>query len=138
MHIDALLGRQAGVLSRAQALEFLDPKTLSRRVGREWQAPHRRVVVTHNGPLTPDQRDWATLLAAPEGSALWGGSAARWDGFTDRYSDETVHVVQRVGSRRLAIPWVQVHWSSELSEADINGLAVPRRTRISRSLRRPY
>lgn len=132
--MDELLVVQHGVLSRAQATEFIDPLTLRHWLGHVWRAPHPRVVVTHNGPLTPAQRDWAALLAAPDGSALWGGSAARWDGFRDRLADDQVHVVQPVGTRRLVMPGVTAHWSSRLGADDVHPTSEPRRTRIARSV----
>jgi very-short-patch-repair endonuclease len=132
--IDELRGRQADVLTLDQTQRFFEARTVHRRVGRLWQAPHRGVVVLHNGPLTQLQRTWAAVLAAPAGSALWGSTAAALDGFRDIVEDVRVHVVLPVGSRRLPIPWVQSHWSAHLGPADVHPLAEPRRTRIARSL----
>jgi len=132
--IDELRDRQADVLKRDQVHQFYEPLTVRRRVGRLWQAPHREVVVLHNGPLTQAQRIWVAALAAPSGSALWGATAAALDGFRDSVEDTRVHVVLPVGSRRLPIPWVQTHWSARLGPADVHPLAEPRRTRLPRSL----
>jgi very-short-patch-repair endonuclease len=132
--IDELRSRQADVLTLDQIQRFFDPRTVRRGVGRLWQAPHREVVVLHNGPLTQSQRIWVAALAAPAGSALWGSTAAALDGFRDTVEDERVHVVLPVGSRRLPIPWIQSHWSAHLGPADVHPLAEPRRTRMARSL----
>jgi len=53
-----LMHRQDGVLSRRQA-------------------PHRGIVVAHNGPLSPRQRQWVAVLAAGAGRAAYlGGLSA--------------------------------------------------------------
>jgi very-short-patch-repair endonuclease len=132
--IDELRQRQADVLSREQIQEFFEPQTVRRRVGQLWQSPHREVVVLHNGPLTKAQRIWVAALAAPAGSVLWGSTAAGLDGFRDHVEDPRVHLVMPPGSRRIPIPWVQSHWSTELEPEDVHPLARPRRTRLPRSL----
>jgi very-short-patch-repair endonuclease len=132
--IDELRHQQADVLALDQIQQFFEPQTVRRRIGRMWQSPHHGVVVLHNGPLTPTQRIWVAALAAPSGSALWGGTAARLDGYRDQVEDARVHIVLPVGSRRLSIPWVQSHWSAQLGPADVHPVAEPRRTRLPRSL----
>ena len=134
--LDELLRRQHQTLSRRQALAFFEPAYVRRAVHRHnrWQTPHRDVLVLHNGPLLPEQRLWTATLAAPRGSALWGGTAAGLDGYTDRFADPSVHVVLPVGARRVRIPWVVSHWSSALTEDDVHPTALPRRTRLPRSL----
>ena len=133
--LDELRARQSDVLTVGQIAEYVEPATLRSRLERRlWQSPHRGVVVLHNGPLTPAQRRWVGLLAAPEGSALWGGTAAELDGFRDVVEDRRVHVVVPQGVRRLAIDWVTTHWSTELGDQDVHPVAAPRRTRVARSL----
>jgi len=134
--LDDLLDRQHQVLSRRQALEFFERSYVDLNVGahRRWQSPHRNVVVLHNGPLLHEQRLWTASLAAPKRAALWGGTAAGLDGFVDRFGDPEIHIVVPVGTRRIAIPWVTTHWSSELGSADVHPTAQPRRTRLPRSL----
>lgn len=134
--LDELLSLQHGVLSRVQALEFFDRTLIELNLTRHrrWQAPHRQVLVLHNGPLTAEQRIWTASLASPPGSALWGGSAARLDGFVDRLADDRVHVALPEGARRVPIPWVTSHWSSTLGPEDVHPTAAPRRTRLPRSL----
>lgn len=68
----------------------------------EWQRPHRGVFVTHSGPI-----DWATsasaaILAAGEGAALEGWSAAYPLGLTDE--PEGDHRILLPTSRRIAAP----------------------------------
>lgn len=78
-----LQARQAGVVSRAQALSAgatpVDIRSLCRR--REWAALHPGVYVDHTGPPTWRQRAWAAVLAAGE-SALDAESALHITGRT--------------------------------------------------------
>jgi hypothetical protein len=57
---ELLLRRQNAVVSRRQALRFATAKVLDWRiVSGRWQRAYRAVYVTHNGPLTEQQRLWA-------------------------------------------------------------------------------
>ena len=138
LDLDDLRVRQHDVLTSDQLVLFLELTSVRAQLRRsQWQSPTRGVVVLHNGPLTVGQMRWVAVLAAPTGSALWGGTAAALDGFRDitpAAGDQRVHVVLPVGARRLAIPFVRSHWSSRLGQDDVHPLAEPRRTRLSRSL----
>lgn len=97
--MDALLRlrhRQAGVLSRAQALSLgVDEVFVERMLRRrEWVRVHDGVYVDHTGPLSQRQRDWAALLRYP-GSVLAGGAALAAAGL-DRD--------RRAGQVELAVP----------------------------------
>ncbi|MGB0190169.1 MAG: type IV toxin-antitoxin system AbiEi family antitoxin domain-containing protein [Nocardioides sp.] len=74
--LQRLLRRQHGVLSRRQALGAgADQVHVARMVRRgQWVVVHPGVYVTHNGPLTRAQREWAALLRYP-GSVLAGAAA---------------------------------------------------------------
>lgn len=98
-----------------------------------WQRAGRGVIVTHNGPLTDDERDVVALAVAPPGSALGGLSALRIDGF-DAPRTSTRFVVMPPGSRTHQIPGVVTHWSSELTTADVHPHRQPSRTRPARSV----
>lgn len=106
-----------------------------------WQAPTSDVVVMHNGPLTPEQRVWVVLMAAPPGSMLHGLSAAVHDGLAG-FTPDGLHVVvpgssrsQRAARFQRPREWdVQVRWSTRLDAADVNPSVLPPRTRIARSI----
>ena len=54
-----------------------------------WQSPCRGVIVTHNGPLTPDEA-WAVALAsAPPRSALAGPTALEVHGMVGFEDDRS-------------------------------------------------
>jgi hypothetical protein len=68
-----LAAAQLGLVTRAQALQFLTERVLSRLIapGGRWRIPVRGVYATFTGELTPDQRRMCALLYA--GSADGGG-----------------------------------------------------------------
>lgn len=108
---------------------------------RRWQIPAAGVLVTHNGPLTDEQRLWVTLAASPPGALLGGLSAARYDGLTGIAPDQLTIVTpghcRGAPRSAAAVPadWnVSWRWSTKLSAADVNDRVVPPRTRLARSL----
>ena len=98
-----------------------------------WQSPTASVVVDHNGPLTPAQRVWATLLSGPPGSLLHGLTAAQYDGFRG-FDPDGIAIVVPGGSRsrrhpRLDLPaaWnVTIRWSTS-SASRTSAAALSRR-----------
>jgi hypothetical protein len=99
-----------------------------------WQRPLPAVVVTHNGPLSDDQRLRAALLSMPPGSVLGGLTAAERGGLVGFPDDALTLVVP--GSSRRPHPWpdVRLHWSTELSTRDVHPVLHPPCTRMGRSL----
>lgn len=130
-----LIKTQAGVLTRQQALTLVSRHELYRLVGAGvWANPVRGVFVTHNGPLTPLQRDWVALLAAPPGSVLGGLTALSHDGFdVFRHDDDLPVVVTKPGASPIEHD-VDQHWSKHLDTSDVHPLRTPPRTRPSRSV----
>lgn len=109
--------------------------------GRRWVAPVPSVIVGHNGPLTPKQRVWVALLAAPKGAVLGGLSAAEQDGFRGFEPTEISLVIpghaRKPRRREFASPeeWnIKVRWSTKLSPVDVRLNAFPPRTRLARSI----
>ena len=132
--MDQLLALQDGVVTTAQALQFMSRHRLAALVSSgRWQRPARGVLVAHNGPLTPAQRDWVALLAAPPGSALGGLSALSHDGF-DAFRVLRPVVVTKMGAAPFAYEDVDRHWSKFLDSQDVHPLRTPPRTRPARSV----
>lgn len=125
---------QHGVMSRTQALSLLTRHQLYRLVwsGR-WANPARGVFVNHTGPLTPAQRDWVALLAAPRGSVLGGLTALTHDSFTSFRTAKPV-VVSPMGATPFAYDDVEMHWSTCIDSRDVHPLRLPPRTRPARSV----
>jgi hypothetical protein len=102
------------------------------RSGR-WSRPHHGVYVLGNGPLTREQERWVCLLAAPQGSALAGLTAAELDGLQGFEVRET-HLVVPLKSRTPRRPGLIVKRSSRLTPTDVHPAQRPARTRLARSL----
>lgn len=98
-----------------------------------WQSPHRGVVVTHNGPLSPAEHELVALTICAPASALGGLTALRHDNLAG-FPCETMFVVLPEGADRPeGVPFT-THWSTDLGSADVHPNHEPRRTRPARSL----
>ena len=77
VRLDDETAESYGVLSQERALQL--PETRRRVRSGAWRA-FGGVVVTHNGPLLPEQADWVAVLLAGEGAVLGAVSAMRAGG----------------------------------------------------------
>lgn len=86
MSVEAILVRQAGVISRDQAVAAgLSRDAVDRRVRlRHWHPLHPRVYLAGGHRLDDEVRVRAALLWAGEGAVLSGTAAAWWHGMHDR------------------------------------------------------
>lgn len=122
------------VLNFREALDVVGKNRLRTLVRRgAWQQPVRGIYLTHNGPITPDERDLIAVKICGKGAALAGLSALRHDGFTG-FEALMPTVVQPPGSSTPPYEDVIPHWSIWLDEADVHPSREPRRTRPARSL----
>jgi hypothetical protein len=80
--LHALLDRQAGVVSRAQALAAgLAPREIDRLLARRrWRPVHPRVYLAAGRPLSDDARIRAAALWAGDGAVVVGAAALWWHG----------------------------------------------------------
>ncbi|MFI7539704.1 DUF559 domain-containing protein [Actinoplanes sp. NPDC049599] len=119
------------VISMAQALTQLSRKAVRHRVASgRWQQPHRSVLVTHSGPISTGEHRWIAVLAAGEGAALAGVSAAEVGGLRG-YEDKNIHVLVPDGRRPVRLPpAVVVHRTTHPDVA----IGRPPRTRMARSV----
>ncbi|HUA27456.1 MAG TPA: DUF559 domain-containing protein [Streptosporangiaceae bacterium] len=131
---ERLRARQAGVLTLASAVRYVGRSAVrSRLASGRWRLVAARVLVTQSGPLTDRQQLWASVLAAGQGAALAGLTAARLDGLAG-FRDREIHVLIP-GARHVAgRPGSVVHRSVLLGPADVHPGRLPRRTRLGRSL----
>ena len=137
--MDDMLACQDGVLDIRLALSRMSPGALRWRLqsGR-WQQPCRGIVVAQSGPLSSMQMLRVAVLWAGPGSALGGLTAAKLQGFRgfDAKGD-VIYLVRPVGraQRRTKPPTrVAVHYSRNLTPADIHPVRQPPQTKIARSL----
>jgi hypothetical protein len=116
MVLDLLLARQAGVISREQALRAgLGPAAVDRLVRtRRWRPLHPRVYLVSGYRAGPAGRAWAAVLWAGEGAVLSGAAAAWWHGLLAA-PPRTLAVI--APTRRPARPGVAVRYG-QLDAAD--------------------
>lgn len=110
--MDALLRlrhRQAGVLSRAQALALGADAVFVERMlrRREWVRVHDGVYVDHTGPLSQRQREWAALLRYP-GSVLSAEAALSAAGLEGDRRPRRVELAVQHGRRVARAPGIVV------------------------------
>jgi hypothetical protein len=121
----ALLDRQAGVVSRAQALAVgLAPREVDRHLARRlWRPLHPRVYLAAGHPHTDEARVRAAALWAGDGAVVVGLAAAWWHGLAPRAPAVVALAVPR---RRAARPGVSAR-RRRLPPGDVvtlRGLAV--------------
>lgn len=98
-----------------------------------WQRPERGVVVTHNGPLSAQERELVALMVCAPGSVLAGPSAIAHDGFKGFEQAET-YVVLPEGAQRPRADGLIPHWSTKIDDKDVHPKRLPVRTRPPRSV----
>jgi hypothetical protein len=125
MVLDVLLARQAGVISRAQALRAgLGAATVDRMVRtRRWRPLHPRVYRVPGYGTDDEARARAAVLWAGDGAVLSGTAAAWWHGLL---ADAPRVLGLTVPVRRPARPGVAVRCRSlaAADRVDHRGLAV--------------
>lgn len=100
-----------------------------------WRQVNEAVVVLHNGPLRPEQRELAAVFSAPGPVALAGlTAAAKWG--LKGFETDAVHVVVPRGSRLLELPGIDVvvHESRRFDAGDVRFLGHPPRVAAARAL----
>ena len=135
--LDELLKRQSGVISVRQALRYVTEGVIESRLrhGR-WLRPHRGVLVTHTGEVTPRQRLWIASLAVggDEPAPLAGLTALVAHGL-EWYQPPTISVLLPAGKQNRRPPkGVTVRRTTTLGPRDVFARARPPRTRPPRSV----
>ncbi|WP_220187533.1 endonuclease domain-containing protein [Pseudonocardia pini] len=97
-----LLRRQAGVISRAQAVAVgVSPDAVDRNLAaRRWVPLHPRVYRDDAHPPSDAARVWAAVLWAGEGAVLSGVAAAWWQGIAPALAGPVAVTVPRRRSPR--------------------------------------
>ena len=127
----AALAASDGVALRTTLYDAGVPRWFVRHRLRQgvWARAGRRVVVLHNGLLTPSQRRHVAVLECGPRAALDGVSALQHAG-VDVRDDGLVHVVVPRGSAPLRVPGVRLHESRRFREDDVVA-GPPRRTAVA-------
>ncbi|GGN53955.1 hypothetical protein GCM10010112_03260 [Actinoplanes lobatus] len=130
-----LLERQAGVLSRPQALCHLSARAVERRLSsRRWQRVHRGVYVAHTGPVDREARRWIAVLSTGDGTLLGGLSALETVGFRGFLTDRIDVLVPAEKTPSGPPSGVVVHRTGILPGSDIHPMGRPPGTLPARSL----
>lgn len=141
MHLGELLERQAGVLSRQQAVAAgLAPTNIDNRLrsGR-WQRLRQGVYATFTGPPSREAVLWAALLRAGPFAALSHYTAAELHGLVNQQS-RLLHITVPNTRRVEPISGVALHHSRSLGLVEYATSSPPRTTveaSISRRRRSP-
>jgi len=130
-----LCGEQAGVLTVPLAVRYVGRSAVRWRLASgRWRLVGTRVLVMQSGPLTDQQRLWASVLAAGKGAALAGLTAASLDGLAGFEDRRTYLLIPSSRHLRRPPPGAVVHRSRLLGPADVHPTRLPPRTRLGRSL----
>lgn len=125
-----LLDRQAGIVSRAQAIGGgLGDEAIGHRLASgRWRAVHRGVYAAFTGELSREAVLWAAVVRAGPGAALSHQTAAELAGLADARSD-VIHLTVPLGRHPEPIQGAVVHRSARIAAA-MHPAQVPPRTRI--------
>ena len=123
-----LLRRQAGVITRAQALAagISRHAIYARLEAGRWQRLHLGVYVSYSGPLARESMMWAAVLAAGPEAVLSHRTSAELHGLLVAAKAEPIHVT--VPRQRTLRPMrrVVVHYSGRVDAARHPALEPPR------------
>ncbi len=101
-----------------------------------WQDVGPTVIVAHNGPISPEQRQWVAVLNAGPRAALCGRTALSNQGLVG-WEDDAPHVIVERGSKPPELPEIEVrvHESRRFDpERHVHPARTPRSTPVDRSL----
>jgi very-short-patch-repair endonuclease len=138
--VEGLIARQAGVISRDQALRSgVSDDVLRERVrsGR-WQRPYGSVYVTYSGPITRAAWLWGAVLRCGPEAVLSHQTAAELEGLigppvsTEPW--QKIHVTVPEKRRIVPPPGVQHHYSTRPLEEMRHPVREPPRTRIAETV----
>jgi hypothetical protein len=133
--VSRVLGRQAGVITRDQALaaEMSRHAVYARLDSGRWQRLHTAAYAAYSGPPTRESMMWAAVLRAGPGAVLCHRSAAELHGLLDAGPSPVIHVM--VPRWRTVAPMrgVVIHYSRRVDIARHPALEPPR-TRLEETV----
>lgn len=129
-----LLDRQAGIVTRVQAMSYgLNDKAVDWRVrSARWRALHRGVYATFSGVPGRDAELWAAVLCAGAGAALSHHTAAELAGLADGPSS-AIHITVPHDRHPEPIRGALVHRSDRIAQAT-HPAQLPPRTRVEETV----
>ena len=129
-----LISRQAGVITRAQALGcgMTDGELRARVSGGRWQRCYAGVYVAYSGPVSRNSQLWAALLRCGADAVLSHETAAELECLIDD-SSRVIHVTVPPTRRVAAPPGIRIHYSRRVGEAR-HPVREPARTRVEETV----
>lgn len=127
---DVALAAAAGVLAPSVAAAV---PGLRRRLRTGLWMRYGQVVVTHNGPLTPDQAVWVAVLRSPRGVVLSRLTAAARRGLRGHSPGRPQLLIPASGPLP-HLPGVDVSRTRLLTAVDVHPTAQPPQLRLPRAL----
>jgi hypothetical protein len=127
---DVLVARALGVLAPVAAV---DEPLLRRHLRNGRWKRYGQVVVTHNGPPTPEQQVWVAVLRSPRGVVLAGLTAARRRGLHVPSPAQPELLVPAAGPLP-HLQGVRVTRTRLLTAADVHPTAQPPQLRLPRAV----
>jgi hypothetical protein len=133
--IGQLLGRQAGVITRAQALAagMTRHAVQARLDGGRWQRIHTGVYAAYSGRPARDSLIWAAVLGARSGAVLCHQTAAELYGLLEAREGREIHVMVARGSAVVPMKNVVIHYSQRVDFAR-HPVLEPPRTRLEETV----
>jgi Transcriptional regulator, AbiEi antitoxin/Protein of unknown function (DUF559) len=133
--VDRVLGRQAGVITRAQALAagMSRHAVYARLDSGRWQRLHTGVYAAYSGRPTRQSMMWAAVLGAGQGAVLCHRSAAELHGLLDTGQNPVIHVMVPRGRTVAPMRDVVAHYSQRVDIARHPALEPPR-TRLEETV----
>ncbi|MEJ2890829.1 hypothetical protein [Actinomycetospora aeridis] len=127
-----LLGRQHRIVTRGQLLAqgFTDDGIRAQVEAHRWQRVHEGVYALFTGPLPPEARRMAALLACRGGAMLSHETAAELHGFVKPDDDRPIHVTVRYGCSASRLDGVKVHRSRAFAHIGLPGSDPPMTSRV--------
>jgi hypothetical protein len=133
--LDEVCSRQCDVVTREQLAAGGVSHDIVRsqvRAGR-WQLAGARIVVLHNGPLTPEQARWRAVLGQPHPAALAALTAAQCYGLAG-FEATRIHVVTAARTALSRFPDTVVHVSRRFTARHVHPTRRPPMVRLERAV----
>ncbi len=126
--LERLIGRQAGVVTRAQALAAgMTRHAVQVKLGAgRWRRLHAGVYLAYPGPPSRESLMWAAVLAVRTGAVLCHQTAAELHGLVEARKGGVVHIMVPRGRPVAPMKGVVIHYSRRARTARHPALQPPR------------
>ena len=126
------LAAQHRIVTRAQLLAqgFTDDAIQAQLDAHRWERVRESVYALFTGPLSPEAKRTAALLACRGGALLSHETAGELHGFLKPDPEQPVHVTVRYGCSAVRLDGVKVHRSRAFAHIAVDGSDPPLTSRV--------